>query len=66
MNPRILFAVAALVLVTVAGAAAAIEVGQAAPDFSLPSTSGKDISLRQFRSKKLVLVEFYSADFTPT
>jgi AhpC/TSA family len=46
--------------------AAAIEVGQPAPDFKLASTFGNDISLRDFRGKKWVLIEFYGADFAPT
>jgi peroxiredoxin len=48
------------------GAARALEVGEAAPDFRLPSTFGSDISLSDFRGKKWVLVEFYGADFAPT
>ena len=44
----------------------ALEVGDKAPDFTLPSTTGGKISLSQFRGKKLVLVEFYVADFGAT
>ncbi len=53
---------------SVAGAtvATALEVGEKAPDFTLPSTTGEKISLNQFLGKKLVLIEFYVADFTPT
>jgi hypothetical protein len=43
----------------------AIDVGAKAPDFTLPSTTGEKISLSQFRGKKLVLLEFYGADFSP-
>jgi hypothetical protein len=46
--------------------ATALEVGDKAPDFTLPSTTGDKISLSQFLGKKLVLIEFYVADFTPT
>ena len=46
--------------------AAAVEVGQPAPGFTLPATTGGDISLSDFRGKKFVLVEFYGADFAPT
>jgi AhpC/TSA family len=49
-----------------ASAAWAIEVGDRAPDFKLPATTGVDISLSEFRGKKWVLVEFYGADFQPT
>lgn len=43
----------------------AIDIGDKAPNFTLPSTTGKKISLSQFRGKKLVLLEFYGADFAP-
>ena len=43
----------------------ALEVGEKAPDFKLPSTHGVDISLSDFRGKKWVLVEFYGSDFAP-
>lgn len=46
-------------------AAAVLEIGAPAPDFSLPATTGGTISLSQFRGKQHVLIEFYSADFAP-
>jgi hypothetical protein len=48
------------------GPARAVEVGEPAPAFTLASTTGGDISLSDFRGKKWVLLEFYSADFAPT
>ncbi len=42
--------------------APALEVGEEAPDFTLPSTLGEKISLRQFRGKQLVLIEFFGGD----
>lgn len=48
------------------GVARAVEVGQPAPDFNLPATTGVNISLNEFRGKSWVLVEFYGADFAPT
>ncbi len=48
-----------------AGGAWAVKVGDKAPDFTLKSTTGEKISLSQFRGKKLVLLEFYGADFSP-
>jgi len=45
--------------------APALEVGEEAPDFTLPSTLGEEISLRQFRGKQPVLIEFYGQDFSP-
>ena len=38
--------------------AVALEVGERSPDFSLPSTTGENISLSQFRGKQPVLLEF--------
>jgi hypothetical protein len=61
---RAAFAVCSVVIG--AGAAGAVEVGQPAPNFTLPSTLGTDISLSDFRGKKWVLLEFYGADFSPT
>jgi AhpC/TSA family protein len=43
----------------------ALEVGDRAPEFTLPGTNGEKISLTQFRGKKLVLLEFYGADYSP-
>jgi hypothetical protein len=48
------------------GHAMAVMVNQLAPDFTLPSTTGKDITLSQFRGNKMVLVEFYGIDFGVT
>ncbi len=45
--------------------ATALEIGKPAPHFTLPSTTGGEISLSQFRGQ-LVLVEFYGAAFAPT
>ena len=64
-------ALAAVVLATTFVAAgprpsAAVEAGEPAPDFTLASTTGGDISLNEFRGKKWVLLEFYGADFAPT
>jgi hypothetical protein len=44
----------------------ALEIGEFAPDFTLPSTTGEAISLSQFRGQKLVLLEFYVNDFGAT
>ena len=46
--------------------AQAVEVGDKAPDFTLPSSQGDPISLSQFLGKKNVVLEFYVLDFTPT
>ena len=42
------------------------QVGEAAPDFVAPSTSGKDLSLSSFRGKRNVLLAFFPLAFTGT
>jgi hypothetical protein len=44
----------------------ALDVGEPAPVFTLPATTGGDIGLAEFRGKRWVLLEFYGADFAPT
>ena len=41
-----------------------IEVGQPVPDFTLPGSNGQDVSLSDFRGKKVVIY-FYPKDMTP-
>ena len=48
------------------GGAAAVEVGDRAPEFVLPSTAGGRISLSDLREKGMVLIQFYHADYGPT
>ena len=48
-----------------ASVATAVEVGEKAPDFTLPSTIGETISLSQFQGKQFVLIEFYGSDYSP-
>ncbi|MFM8558935.1 MAG: peroxiredoxin [bacterium] len=40
-------------------------VGKPAPDFSLQSTSGEVVSLKQFKGKSTLVLSFYPADDTP-
>lgn len=40
-------------------------IGKPAPDFSLPSTSGQTVTLRQFKGKNTVVLYFYPNDETP-
>jgi len=56
----------AIALLAASRPGAALEAGEAAPDFTLASTTGGDISLSDFRGKQWVLLEFYGADFAPT
>ena len=59
----------ALAAFTVLGAsppAGAVEVGDKAPEFMLPASTGGDIALADFKGKKFVFLEFYGLDFAPT
>jgi len=40
-------------------------VGEAAPDFKLASTEGREITLSEFKGKKNVVIAFYPLDFSP-
>jgi peroxiredoxin (alkyl hydroperoxide reductase subunit C) len=42
-----------------------VKSGDLAPDFTLPSVSGKKITLSQFRGKKNVVLSFVPAAWTP-
>ncbi len=42
----------------------AVEVGQAAPDFSLPAHTGDTIKLSDYKGSKLVVLSFHVFDFT--
>lgn len=41
-----------------------LKVGDSAPDFTLPDTTGKQIKLSDFRGKKNVVLAFYVLAFT--
>ncbi len=42
-----------------------LKIGNKAPDFNLPSTGGRNISLKEFHGKKTVVLYFYPKDNTP-
>lgn len=42
-----------------------VKVGEEAPDFTLPAVSGENVSLKQFRGKKNVVLSFVPAAWTP-
>jgi len=65
LQRRMGFAILLMGLLAGANVSTALEVGERAPDFTLPSTTGKEISLSQFRGKQPVLIEFYGGDFFP-
>ncbi len=56
----------ALLLSVYPGPLAAIEVGEKAPDFELPSTKEGKFKLSGLAGKKNVIIQFYVLDFTPT
>ena len=41
-----------------------LKVGDMAPDFTLPSTGGKPVTLSGFRGQKNVVLAFFPAAFT--
>lgn len=41
-----------------------VQLGEMVPDFTLPASNGKEVSLSDFRGKKVVLY-FYPKDMTP-
>jgi cytochrome oxidase Cu insertion factor (SCO1/SenC/PrrC family) len=41
-----------------------LKVGDTAPDFELPSTTGKPFKLSDYHGKKTVVVAFFPAAFT--
>jgi cytochrome oxidase Cu insertion factor (SCO1/SenC/PrrC family) len=41
-----------------------LKVGQPAPDFTLPDTTGKKVTLSDFKGKKNVILAFYVLAFT--
>ena len=42
-----------------------LKEGQKAPDFSLPSTEGREVALSEFQGKKNIVLYFYPKDDTP-
>jgi peroxiredoxin len=55
---------AALPLLAQAPPHTQLKVGDMAPEFTLPSTTGKSVTLSEFRGKKNVVLAFYPAAFT--
>jgi hypothetical protein len=65
VNSGILLAGAVLAGVFGVARLEAVEIGERAPHFELPATTGGTIKLSQFLGKQAVLIEFYGADFAP-
>ncbi len=57
---------AAAVLAFAAPSAHALQVGDKAPDFSLPSTKGGNVRLSDFAGKQSVVIFTYIGAFTKT
>jgi len=55
----------ALLLLMLPAPLLAVEVGDKAPDFELPSTKGGKLKLSSLRGRN-VLVNFYLTDYSPT
>jgi peroxiredoxin Q/BCP len=62
---RLLLSLMLATLLTGGTIAAAVDIGEPAPEFTLLSTTGHTISLSEFKDKKHVLIQFYTADFNP-
>ncbi len=58
--------IAALLVVGAAVPVAALQVGDKAPDFTLPATTAEKFSLSQFQGKSNVVLFGFIGAFTPT
>ena len=63
---RSLIALGVLAALLAAGAAQALEVGQKAPDFSLPGPGNKPVKLSELTAKGPVVLYTVIQAFTPT
>jgi peroxiredoxin len=61
-----MFLAVALVVVGLIASVAAVQVGDRAPDFTLPATTQEQFSLGQFLGKKHVVLFGFIGAFTPT
>jgi len=68
-RPGVLAMLAAVIVVFVIGSAAsvaALQVGERAPEFTLPATTAEKFSLDQFQGKRHVVFFGFIGAFTPT
>ena len=61
---RVLLSSLAVLLVLASPIAAALEVGDKAPDFSLQASDGNTYSMSQFVGEKPVVIAFFPKAFT--
>jgi peroxiredoxin Q/BCP len=59
-----LLSVLALLPVAVAIAGSQLKLGEAAPDFSLPASTGKTVKLSDYLGKQTVVLAFFPKAFT--
>jgi len=65
----VLMMLASIIVVLVIGSAAtvaALQVGERAPEFTLPATTAEKFSLNQFQGKRHVVLFGFIGAFTPT
>jgi cytochrome oxidase Cu insertion factor (SCO1/SenC/PrrC family) len=58
--------IAVLLVLGSAASVAAVQVGEKAPDFTLPATTAEKFSLNEFQGKKHVVLFGFIGAFTPT
>lgn len=59
-----LLTIVCLTTLAFSGIAMALEVGDAAPDFTLSASDGKTYTLSQFKGQKAVVIAFFPKAFT--
>ena len=57
-------ALCSLLVITAGPVSAELAVGDAAPDFTLPGSDGKETTLSAFRGQKNVVLAFFPKAFT--
>jgi thioredoxin-dependent peroxiredoxin len=65
-HPSILILATLLATVVLAGSASALQVGDKAPDFTLPSADGKQVKLSELTQKGPVALYTFIQAFTGT
>ena len=66
MRRFLTFFVLAAVLLVLSVPAGALQVGDPAPDFTLPATTNEKFSIKEFQGKKNVVLFGFIGAFTPT